>query len=137
MFNLVADVGRYPEFLPWCAALRVVGREVDETGVGTVTADTVVAYKMFRERFRTRVLLDKPQRKIDVEYVSGPFRTLHNLWRFVDLPEGGSVIDFEIDFEFRNFLLQATVQAVFDKAFTRMSDAFVARADDVYGGEGR
>lgn len=133
MFDLVADVDRYPEFLPWCAALRVAERNVDEDGRGVVLADMVVAYKMFRERFRSRVALDRPAGTIDVEYVSGPFRSLHNRWRFIDAPEGGSMIDFEIDFEFRNFLLQATAQAVFDKAFSRMSSAFVARADDIYG----
>lgn len=134
MFDLVADVDRYPEFLPWCVALRVIERDADEGGRGAVLADMVVAYKMFRERFRSRVALDRPAGKIDVEYVSGPFRSLRNCWRFIDKPGGGSVIEFEIDFEFRNFLLQATAQAVFDKAFSRMSGAFVARADDVYGG---
>ena len=134
MFDLVADVDRYPEFLPWCVALRVVERRVNEDGRGTILADMVAAYKMFRERFRSRVALDRAAGTIDVEYISGPFRSLHNRWRFIDRPGGGSVIDFEIDFEFRNFLLQATAQAVFDKVFGRMSGAFVARADDVYGG---
>ena len=134
MFDLVADVDRYPEFLPWCVALRVVERRVNEDGRGTILADMVAAYKMFRERFRSRVALDRAAGTIDVEYISGPFRSLHNRWRFIDRPGGGSVIDFEIDFEFRNFLLQATAQAVFDKVFGRMSSAFVARADDVYGG---
>lgn len=135
MFDLVADVDRYPEFLPWCVALRVVERSVGGGGHETITADMVVAYKMFRERFRSKVLLDRPSGQIDVEYISGPFRSLQNIWRFVDLPDGGSVIDFEIAFEFRNFLLQATAQAVFDKVFSRMSGAFVERADDVYGGD--
>lgn len=137
MFDLVADVDRYPEFLPWCVALRVVDRNVDDSGCGNITADMVVAYKMFRERFRSRVLLDRPAGQIEVEYISGPFRSLQNIWRFVDLPGGGSVIDFEIAFEFRNFLLQATAQAVFDKVFSRMSGAFVERADKVYGGAQR
>lgn len=139
MFDLVADVDRYPEFLPWCVALRVVERSVDDNGCGTITADMVVAYKMFRERFRSKVLLDQPAGQIDVEYISGPFRSLQNIWRFVDLPDSspaaGSVIDFEIAFEFRNFLLQATAQAVFDKVFSRMSGAFVERANDVYSGD--
>ncbi len=128
MFQLVADVEKYPEFLPWCAALRVI-----ERGETTLTADMVVAYSVFRERFRTRVVLDRVQKRIDVAYVNGPFRNLENRWRFTDKPESGSVIDFEIDFEFKNFLLQATAQAVFDKAFARMSEAFVKRAEDVYG----
>ena len=129
MYALVADVEKYPEFLPWCVGLRIV-----ERGAANITADMIVAYKVFRERFRSKVALDRESKRIDVAYVDGPFRNLENRWRFTDKPEGGSVIDFEIKFEFRNFLLQATAQAVFDKAFARMSEAFVKRADDVYGG---
>ncbi|MHA7870800.1 MAG: type II toxin-antitoxin system RatA family toxin [Hyphococcus sp.] len=132
MFDLVADVERYPAFIPWCVALRVVETNVVD-GRGTMLADMVVAYKVFREKFRSRVVLDRPAGTIDVEYEDGPFRSLQNHWRFTDRPEGGSVIDFEIEFEFRNFFLQATAQAVFDKAFARMSEAFVTRADAVYG----
>jgi coenzyme Q-binding protein COQ10 len=128
MFALVADVERYPEFIPWCVALRVV-----ERGEGTLLADMVVAYKVFRERFRSRVTLDPVAGRITATYVDGPFRTLRNEWAFKDRPEGGSTIDFLIDFEFRNFILQATAQQVFDKAFARMADAFVARAMKVYG----
>ena len=131
MFDLVADVERYPEFLPWCSALRVIQRDVAD-GQGSLSADMIVAYKVFRERFRSKVLLDRKTGTIDVEYMDGPFRTLQNHWRFTDQPEGGSIIDFEIAFEFKNFLLQATAQAVFDKAFSRMSEAFVKRAGEVY-----
>lgn len=128
MFALVADVERYPEFIPWCVALRVV-----ERAEGTLLADMVVAYKVFRERFRSRVTLDHDAGRITAEYVDGPFRTLRNEWSFRDRPEGGSTIDFLIDFEFRNFILQATAQTVFDKAFAKMADAFIARATVVYG----
>lgn len=128
MFALVADVERYPEFIPWCAALRIV-----ERGEATLFADMVVAYRVFRERFRSRVTLDQTAGRITAEYVDGPFRTLRNEWAFVDRPEGGSTIDFLIDFEFRNFILQATAAQVFDKAFAKMADAFVARAKTVYG----
>lgn len=128
MYDLVADVESYPEFLPWCAALRVVERREN-----ALTADMIVAYSVFRERFRSKVKLDPGALRIEAQYVDGPFRNLENRWRFTDKPEGGSVIDFEIAFEFRNFLLQATAQAVFDKAFARMSEAFVKRADEVYG----
>ncbi len=128
MFALVADVERYPEFIPWCVALRVV-----ERAEGTLLADMVVAYKVFRERFRSRVTLDHDAGRITAEYVDGPFRTLRNEWSFRDRPEGGSTIDFLIDFEFRNFILQATAQTVFDKAFAKMADAFIARATAVYG----
>jgi coenzyme Q-binding protein COQ10 len=128
MFALVADVERYPEFIPWCVALRIIDR-----GEGTLLADMVVAYKVFRERFRSRVTLDPSGGRITATYVDGPFRTLRNEWAFKDRPEGGSTIDFLIDFEFRNFILQATAQQVFDKAFARMADAFVGRAVKVYG----
>ncbi|MEX6633833.1 type II toxin-antitoxin system RatA family toxin [Hyphococcus lacteus] len=132
MFDLVADVKRYPEFLPWCNALRIVKSDV-ANGQGTMTADMVVAYKVFRERFRSQVSLNRSEQEIEAAYLDGPFRNLENHWRFEDKPEGGSRIYFEIDFEFKNFLLQATAQAVFDKAFGRMSDAFVERAHEVYG----
>lgn len=130
MFDLVADVERYPEFLPWCVALRIIERDHK---AGTLTADMVVAYKVFRERFRSKVTLNRAEKHIEAFYIDGPFRNLENRWRFTDKSEGGSVIDFEISFEFRNFLLQATAQAVFDKAFARMSEAFVKRAEEVYG----
>ena len=128
MFALVADVERYPEFLPWCVGLRIIERTEE-----ALTADMIVAYKVFRERFRSKVVLDPEGKRIEAAYVDGPFRNLQNHWRFTDKPEGGSVIDFEIEFEFKNFLLQATAQAVFDKAFSRMSEAFVTRAHEVYG----
>lgn len=132
MFDLVADVEKYPAFIPWCVALRILEKDVTD-GRGTMTADMVVAYKVFREKFRSHVVLDRENKSIEARYLDGPFRNLENHWRFIDRPEGGSEIDFAIDFEFRNFLLQATAQAVFDKAFARMSEAFVKRADEVYG----
>lgn len=132
MYDLVADVEKYPDFLPWCIALRVLKREETETG-GTLYAEMVVAYKVFREKFRSSVTFDRKNNVIEAEYLNGPFRNLYNRWQFTDLPEGGSEVDFEIDFEFRSILLQATAQAVFDKAFARMSEAFVNRADEVYG----
>lgn len=132
MFDLVADVEKYPAFIPWCVALRILEKDVAD-GQGTMTADMVVAYKVFREKFRSHVILDRENKSIEARYLDGPFRNLENHWRFIDQPEGGSEIDFAIDFEFRNFLLQATAHAVFDKAFARMSEAFVKRADEVYG----
>lgn len=128
MFALVADVERYPDFIPWCVALRVI-----ERGEGTLLADMVVAYKVFRERFRSRVTLDPASGRITAIYVDGPFRSLRNEWTFRDREDGGSTIGFLIEFEFRNFVLQATAAQVFDKAFARMSEAFVARAAAVYG----
>lgn len=132
MFALVAGVDRYPEFLPWCVALRIAERKRDGD-IEFVIADMAVAYKVFRERFRSLVRLDHAARKIDVDYVDGPFRSLTNSWAFRDQPGGESIVDFSIQFEFRSVLLQATARSVFEKAFARMSDAFVARADSVYG----
>ncbi len=132
MFDLVADVERYPEFLPWCTALRIVEKGVCD-GDGELVADMIVAYKVFRERFRSRVSLHQGEGRIEATYVDGPFRNLQNRWHFVDKPDGGSIIDFEIAFEFKNVLLQATAHAVFDKAFARMAEAFVKRAKAVYG----
>ena len=132
MFSLVADVERYPEFLPWCVALRIVERRADGD-IEHLTCDMVVAYKVFREKFRSLVRLDRAARRIDVDYVDGPFRSLKNDWAFRDLAFGGSVVDFSIDFEFRSLLLQATAQTVFERAFLKMSEAFVERAHDVYG----
>lgn len=128
MYALVADIERYPDFIPWCVALRVV-----ERGETTLLADMVVAYRVFRERFRSRVTLDPAAGRITAEYVDGPFRMLKNEWSFRDRESGGSIVDFLIDFEFRSLILQATAQTVFEKAFARMSDAFVARAKAVYG----
>ncbi len=132
MFALVADIESYPKFLPWCVALRIVGKR-HAPPRDFLTADMVVAYKVFRERFRSEVTLDPLRHAIDVEYIDGPFRTLKNAWRFTDQQAGGCEIDFYIEFEFRNFFLHATAQSVFEKAFARMSDAFVERARVVYG----
>jgi coenzyme Q-binding protein COQ10 len=132
MFALVADIERYPEFLPWCVALRIVGRRSDGD-MEYLTSEMVVAYHVFREKFRSQVRLDRGGSRIDVDYVDGPFRSLKNGWAFRVKPDGGSIVDFSIDFEFRSFVLQATAHAVFEKAFLRMSEAFVERARSVYG----
>lgn len=134
MYDLVADIVKYPDFIPWCVGMRVrEGRVVD--GSGELVADMIVRFNVFRETFRSRVRLHKPAHTIDVDYLDGPFRRLENHWRFEDRPEGGSIIDFRIAFEFRNPLLQATAMGLLDKAFARLADAFIARADDVYGAE--
>lgn len=133
MYALVADIERYPDFLPWCVALRVVERRREE-GRDIAVADMVVSYRVFRERFRSRAVMDPVAKTVETEYIDGPFRHLRNRWAFISRAEGGSTVAFEIDFEFRNFVLQATAQSVFDKAFSRMSEAFVKRADVVYGG---
>jgi coenzyme Q-binding protein COQ10 len=132
MFSLVAGIELYPTFLPWCAAARIRKREAEgETEV--VTADLIIAYKVFREQFTSRVVLDKATRTIDVHYVQGPFKYLANKWQFEPLAEGGSRIHFFIDFEFRSATLQKLISGVFSKAFARMMQAFVDRADALYG----
>ena len=132
MFDLVADIRRYPEFLPWCKALRVRSEETDEQGRGLVTADMVARFKGFEERFTTRVTLDKPNLAIDVAYIDGPFKRLINAWRFQPL-ESGSRVDFDIDFEFRSRVLQLLAKTMMEKALLKLSEAFVQRADQVYG----
>jgi coenzyme Q-binding protein COQ10 len=132
MFDLVAGIELYPTFLPWCAAARIRKREQDGSKE-IVTADLIIAYKVFREQFTSRVVLDKQARDIDVHYVQGPFKYLANKWQFEPLSEGGSRIHFFIDFEFRSATLQKLISGVFSKAFARMMQAFIDRADELYG----
>jgi len=128
MFDLVADVERYPEFIPHCIDLRI---DSNDAVNGVLVADMVVGYRAFRERFRSRVELDRPNFRITAEYIEGPFRHLRTLWRFADTEEG-SEVDFIVEFEFRSFVLQAAAAVVFERVFAHMSDAFVKRAADVY-----
>ena len=134
MFSLVAGIDRYPEFLPWCSGARIRRRDVEE-GKEILLADLIVSYKVFREQFTSRVTLDRQERHIDVAYVQGPFNHLHNKWHFEVLPGGGTRIHFFIDFEFRSATLQKMISAVFAKAFAKMMQAFIDRADALYGGE--
>ena len=126
LFDLVADIGRYDEFLPWVQATRIVGREGN-----AVTAEMIVGFKMVRERFTSRATLDQPSR-IHVDYISGPLRYLKNDWVFRDVP-GGTAIDFNVDFEFRSRLFEKLAGAFFGEAFRRMVASFEARARAVYG----
>ncbi len=136
MFALVADVERYPEFVPLCEALKVRSRTAKD-GSEVLVADMTAAYKMFRETFTSRVTLDRENREILVEYLSGPFRHLENRWRFNPLGAGRSEIDFYLEYEFRSRTLQMLMGAMFDAAFSRFAEAFEKRADVVYGkGEG-
>jgi coenzyme Q-binding protein COQ10 len=127
MFDLVAGVDRYPEFLPWCKAARITKREGD-----VLHADLVIAFKVFRERFTSKVTLH-PKILIDVEYINGPFRYLNNHWRFLPAPEGGCIIDFYVDFEFRSRILQNLIGLLFNEAVSRMVGAFETRAQQLYG----
>ena len=126
LFDLVADVGRYPEFLPWCVGARVRSR--NET---LMVADLTIGFGPFRESFTSRVALDRPQR-IAVAYENGPFRYLTNHWIFEPAGEGCR-IDFKVDFEFRSRVLQAAIGVVFQEAVRRMVGAFIRRAATVHG----
>jgi coenzyme Q-binding protein COQ10 len=136
MFALVADVGRYPEFVPLCEALKVRGRS-EKDGQTVLVADMTASYKMFRETFTSRVTLDPENLQILVEYLDGPFKHLENRWRFEPLGEDSSEIDFYLEYEFRRRSLQLLMGAMFDAAFSRFAEAFEHRADVVYGRKGR
>jgi coenzyme Q-binding protein COQ10 len=126
LFGLVADVGKYPEFLPWCAGARIRKRTADE-----LVADLTIGFGPFRESFTSRVTLEPPSH-ITVRYERGPFRYLNNHWVF--LPhERGTEVDFFVDFEFRSRILQAAVGVVFNEAVRRMVGAFHKRAREIYG----
>lgn len=126
VFDIVADVQRYPEFLPWCVGARVVARDRD-----SFDAEVLVGFKMIRERYSSRVKLDRPDR-IEVTYTSGPFRHLTNTWRFSPAPDGCTV-DFYIEFEFRSALLQRLIGSLFHEAVRKMVAAFQSRARQLYG----
>ncbi|MCH7865634.1 MAG: type II toxin-antitoxin system RatA family toxin [Proteobacteria bacterium] len=128
MFDLVADIEKYPEFLPWCVATRIRERKDN-----LVTADMVIGFKVFRERFTTTVTCHRPGR-IDVAYSDGPFKYLNNHWIFEAHGDGGCLIDFYVDFEFKSRIFQAAIGAVFNEAVRRMISAFEKRADKIYGG---
>ncbi|WP_339828787.1 type II toxin-antitoxin system RatA family toxin [uncultured Parvibaculum sp.] len=134
MFALVAAIERYPEFLPWCGGARIRRRDAQDDKE-VLLADLIVSYKLFRERFTSKVTLDRTARLIDVAYVEGPFRHLHNKWHFEPLADGGTRIHFFIDFEFRSKTLQKMMNAVFAKAFGRLMQAFVDRADALHGAQ--
>ncbi len=131
MFDLVADVERYPEFLPLCEGLAVRSRK-ERDGKILLIADMTVGYKAIRETFTTQVLLNKAERAIDVKYIDGPFKYLDNRWRFTPGENGGSVIDFFIDYEFKSRILGALMGSMFDRAFRMFTDAFETRANKIY-----
>ena len=126
MFDLVADVGKYHDFLPWCAASKVRTRTEAE-----LVADLTIGFGPFRESFTSRVALERPG-KVQVKYENGPFRYLNNQWTFTPQPHGCRV-DFFVDFEFRSRLLQSAIGVVFNQAVHRMVNAFLKRAQEVYG----
>jgi len=127
LYDLVASVDKYPEFLPWC-----IGARVKENSDTHLVADLVIGFKMFRERFTSHVKKDAAQPRIDVEYKDGPFKYLNNHWIFLDHPDGCE-IDFYVDFEFKSMILQKTIGLLFNEAVQRMISAFESRAKDLYG----
>lgn len=131
MFELVADIERYPEFLPWCVACRITN-----TKGPVIWGDLMVGFKIFRETFTSKVTLHPPD-NINVEYIDGPFRYLNNYWKFNSMKCGSQTeIEFFIDFEFRSRMLQAAASPVFGKAVRRMVGAFERRADEIYSPKG-
>ena len=133
MFDLVADVEHYPEFVPMCRAMKVLQRTAAEEGVETVVADMTVSFKLVRETFRSRVTLDRPKLQILVEYLQGPFSHMQNRWTFRPLDDRSCEVEFFIDYEFRSRTLGMLMGGMFDVAFRRFAAAFEARADQVYG----
>jgi coenzyme Q-binding protein COQ10 len=134
MFDLVADVERYPEFVPLCKSLKVRSRKVNADGRETLVANMSVGYKLIRETFTSRVALDKPNLKVRVEYIDGPFSRLENIWTFKDEPEAdGSRVGFFIDYEFKSRTLGVLMGSMFDAAFRKFASAFEQRADTIYG----
>jgi len=127
MFHLVAAVDQYPQFLPWCIASRITKRE------GAVFyADLIIGYKMVRESFSSRVTLNEPY-QVQVEYMKGPMRHLNNRWIFEENPDGSCTIDFFVDFEFKNPMIQKLLEVFFHEAVKRMVGAFETRAEQLYG----
>ena len=127
MFDLVADVGRYAEFLPWVVATRVKSDSETE-----MVADMLVGFNALREKFTSRVIKDRPNR-IEVIYIDGPMRDLDNVWHFRPLDSGGCEIDFKVEFTFRNAMFEALAGQYFDRAFRKMVNAFEERANALYG----
>lgn len=132
MFALVADVEKYPEFLPLCEGLSVRSRR-ERDGREILVADMTVGYKAIRETFTTQVLLTPAEHTIDVKYLDGPFRYLTNEWKFLASSGGGAQVEFFIDYEFKSRILGALMGTMFDRAFRMFAEAFEKRADAIYG----
>lgn len=131
MYGLVADVAAYPQFLPWCAAARV-RRVIPDGKREIMEADLVISFKVFREKFGSRVTLTPSQHQIGTEYIDGPFRYMESEWAFKDV-EGGVEVKFNVDFEFKNAILQSVIGIVFNDAMQRIVRAFERRAAALYG----
>lgn len=132
MYALIADIEKYPEFLPWCAAVRKRSSKMDGEAE-VMDADMIVSFKVFREKFGSRVVLKPEQNKIDVSYLDGPFKYLDNKWVFTPIDEHSCEVDFYVDFEFRSRTLQALIGVVFNQAMQQVVRAFEGRATVLYG----
>ena len=133
MFDLVADLERYPEFVPLCQSLKVRQRTPKPDGTEIVVADMTVSFNLVREGFTSEVTLDRPNLKITVRYLRGPFSNLENRWTFEPKGEGASDVGFFIAYEFKSRMLALLMGSMFDAAFARFSAAFEKRADVIYG----
>ncbi|EDM70917.1 cyclase/dehydrase [Roseobacter sp. AzwK-3b] len=132
MYDLVADVGDYPKFLPWTAAARVRSVTLQDNGSQVMEADLVISFKVFRERFGSRVVLWPESRRIETEYLDGPFRHMRSNWQFEDHGEG-CMVHFDVDFEFKNIILEKAAGLFFYEAMQRIVKAFEGRAQQLYG----
>jgi coenzyme Q-binding protein COQ10 len=132
MFDLVADIEHYPEFVPLCRNIKVGQRVQKGEGVETLRSEMTVAYKMISETFVTRVTLDKPRLQIHVQYLEGPFRQLENRWSFRPRGENACEVEFFISYEFKSRMLGFLMGSMFETAFRKFADAFVRRADAVF-----
>jgi len=132
MYDLIANIEEYPQFLPWCAAVRRRSSKVVD-GCETVDADMIVSFKVFREKFGSRVVLNPDAQKIDVSYIDGPFKYLTNNWEFTPETETSCRVNFFVDFEFKSRTLQALIGVVFHQAMQQVVRAFEKRAEALYG----
>ena len=130
MYDLVADIANYPEFLPWCAASRIK-TFISDGPRDIMTAELIISFKVFRERFTSKVVLHSDDLFVDTEYLDGPFKYMKSTWQFVDV-EGGCTVEFFVDFEFKNAILQRVIGLVFNEAMQRIVRAFEARAGKLY-----
>ena len=133
MFDLVADVDQYPQFVPFCRSMKVKKRGEDARGRPTIVAEMTIAYKMIHETFTTKVTLDRTELLIIVDYLSGPFRKLENRWRFRAVAERMCEVEFFLLYEFQSRTLGMLMGAMFEAVFRRFADAFERRADQIYG----
>jgi coenzyme Q-binding protein COQ10 len=136
MFDLVADIERYPEFVPLCRSLKIRQRTPKTDGTEVVIADMTVSFKLVREGFTSRVTLDRPNLKILVEYLQGPFSNLENRWSFEPKSDGACDVGFYLAYEFKSRMLAMLMGTMFDTAFQRFAAAFEKRADAIYGKAG-